>query len=68
MILGTLRYTGVKPPKTYPKGRRCASCGGIVSIYTPPQPITGDPLCNHHWQLPEGYALSAAGQAIKEKT
>lgn len=68
MIAGTLSFDEKRQAvKTYPKGRRCRECGRVCSIYTAPQPITAAPLCNVHWQLPLGYAMSGEGRVIKEK-
>ena len=64
----TLHFERRAPVKTYPRGRRCVECAGIVSIYTPPQPITGDPLCNTHWCVPTGYCISGRGNVIKERS
>lgn len=50
-----------RAPKSYGKGRSCVRCGCKVNQYTAPQPKTGHALCNLHWELPEGYAMSASG-------
>ncbi len=57
-----------KPATNYGTGRRCTTCNGLISQYTPPQPITGLDLCNLHHELPEGYTISATGRVVKEAT
>ena len=54
----TSTYGVDAPPAQYGKGV-CEECGGPVSTYTEPQPITDRRLCNRHWEIPEGYYRDA---------
>jgi hypothetical protein len=54
----------VRPPMDYGVGRRCVVCGCKASRYAPPDPISKEPVCHRHWEIPDGWRVDAATLAV----